>query len=528
MKRFVKLLLALLLTFSGGAFAKGKLPDKVTIQLKELENKIKGGWAGQTIGVTFGGPTEFKYLGRIIPDYVDIPWNDNYVKWYYDTYPGLYDDIYMDLTFVDVFERLGIDAPASSIAHAFANAGFMLWHANQAARYNILNGIMPPESGHWKNNLHSNCIDFQIEADFAGLMSPGMVNSSAEICDKVGHIMNYGDGWYGGVYVAAMYSLAFVSDDIEFIVREALKAIPRESNYYKRMSEVLKWYKQYPDDWKKTWFEIENANWEEDCPKGIHQAFNIEATVNSAYVLIGLLYGGGDFYKTMDISTRCGQDSDCNPSTCAGILGTILGYDKIPAYWMKPLQKAEDIDFSHTTMSLNDTYRIGLKHALQMIERNNGKVTGEEVTIQVQRPLAVKLEQNPPDRIPVKKEITGKFTYSTSPESDGLSVRDFGTYQFEGNGLVVNGRVTGNKNKHLAYVAEVDFFLDGEKYKSMKLPLDFITRSTELFWVFELPETQHKLEMKWMNPVEGADIVLESTIIYSSHPHKKPGHPNLK
>lgn len=104
MKRFVKLILALLLVFPGGAFAKGKLPDKVTISLKELENKIKGGWAGQTIGVTFGGPTEFKYLGRIIPDYVEIPWNDNYVKWYYDTYPGLYDDIYMNLTFVDVLE----------------------------------------------------------------------------------------------------------------------------------------------------------------------------------------------------------------------------------------------------------------------------------------------------------------------------------------------------------------------------------------------------------------------------------------
>ncbi len=51
---------------------------------------------------------------------------------------------------------------------------------------------MPPESGHWLNNPHSEDIDFQIEADFAGLMSPGMVNSAVEICDRVGHIMNYG------------------------------------------------------------------------------------------------------------------------------------------------------------------------------------------------------------------------------------------------------------------------------------------------------------------------------------------------
>jgi len=527
MKKFAKYsFAAICLMLSSVSYAQNKLPDKVIISLKELENKIKGGWAGQTIGVTYGGPTEFKYQGRIIPDYTEIPWNENYVKWYYETYPGLYDDIYMDLTFLDVFERLGINAPVDSIANSFANAGFMLWHANQAARYNILNGIMPPESGNWKNNLHSNCIDFQIEADFAGLMSPGMINSSSSICDKVGHIMNYGDGWYGGVYIAAMYSLAFVSNDIEFIVNEALKEIPKESNYYKRMSEVLKWYKIYPESWKKTWFEIENANWEEDCPKGFQQAFNIEATVNSAYVLIGLLYGHGDFYKTMDIAARCGQDSDCNPSTCAGILGTIIGYDKIPEYWLKPLQKAENIDFSHTSMSLNDTYKIGLKHALQVIEKNNGHVSGNEVTIQVQIPKAVKLEQNPSNHIPVKREVLGKFAYSTVPESEGLSVADFREYNFEGNGLIINGRVTGNKNKYLDYVADVDFLLDGKKFKNMKLPLDFIKRSTEIFWVFELPEVKHKLEIKWLNPLQGVDIVLESVIVYSGLTAQKQTHRN--
>ena len=63
--------------------------------------------------------------------------------------------------------------------------------------------------GSWKNNPHADCIDYQIESDFAGLMSPGMPNTASEISDKIGHIMNYGDGWYGGVYVGAMYSLAF-------------------------------------------------------------------------------------------------------------------------------------------------------------------------------------------------------------------------------------------------------------------------------------------------------------------------------
>jgi hypothetical protein len=92
----------------------------------------------------------------------------------------------MDLTFVEVFEKEGLDAPVASHAKAYANAGYMLWHANQAGRYNILNGIMPPESGHWRNNPHADCIDYQIESDFAGLMSPGMPNAASQISTRSG------------------------------------------------------------------------------------------------------------------------------------------------------------------------------------------------------------------------------------------------------------------------------------------------------------------------------------------------------
>jgi len=151
---------------------------EVKLTKDALKDKIKGGWAGQVIGCTFGGPTEFQYCGTMIQDYIPIEWDETRMKWYYENAPGLYDDVYMDLTFVEVFEKEGLDAPATAHANAFANAEYKLWHANQAARYNILNGIDPPASGHWENNPHADDIDFQIEADFAGLMSPGMVELS--------------------------------------------------------------------------------------------------------------------------------------------------------------------------------------------------------------------------------------------------------------------------------------------------------------------------------------------------------------
>jgi hypothetical protein len=78
--------------------------DTVTMSVDVLKDKIKGAWAAQVIGVTFGTPVEFQYNGTMIQDYQEIPWYDGYIKETYEKDPGAYDDIYMDLTFVQVLE----------------------------------------------------------------------------------------------------------------------------------------------------------------------------------------------------------------------------------------------------------------------------------------------------------------------------------------------------------------------------------------------------------------------------------------
>lgn len=65
------------------------VPAEFTISKEKLMDKIKGGWAGQTIGCTYGGPTEFKYNGTMIQEYVPIVWPDGYIKWWYENVPGL-------------------------------------------------------------------------------------------------------------------------------------------------------------------------------------------------------------------------------------------------------------------------------------------------------------------------------------------------------------------------------------------------------------------------------------------------------
>ena len=227
--------------------------ETVTLSTDVLRDKIKGGWAAQTIGVTYGFPVEFRFNSERVPDDHELKWYDGLLYETFTERPGAYDDIYMDLSFVQVFEDEGLDAAVQSLAESFANAEYSLWFANQVARYNILNGLTPPDSGHWLNNPAADDIDFQIEADFAGMMSPGMVNAAVEVSDKVGHIMNYGDGWYGGVFIAAMYSLAFIESDIETIVQTAIDIIPEESDFHKIIDHVIALHTENPEDWKFGW-----------------------------------------------------------------------------------------------------------------------------------------------------------------------------------------------------------------------------------------------------------------------------------
>lgn len=477
-----------------------------TLTKERLMDKIKGGWAGQTIGCTYGGPTEFRFNGTMIQDYTTIPWPEGYIKKWFEEVPGLYDDIYMDLTFVDVFDRLGLDAPADSFAMAFATAGYTLWHANQSARYNILQGIMPPASGHWLNNPHADDIDYQIEADYAGIMSPGMPNTASEIADKIGHIMNYGNGWYGGVYVGAMYSLAFVSDDIEFIVSEALKTIPSESSYYECINDVIQWHRKYPNDWKQTWFECERK-WSSDigCPDGVFMPFNIDALINSAYIVIGLLYGEGDFSKTIDIATRCGQDSDCNPASAGGILGTILGYSRIPEYWLTNLQEVENMNFAYTNISLNKTYQMSFDQALQLIERHGGQVNENEVVIQYQEP------------VPVAFEVAFEGMYPTGKIAVNKPIADLKEISFDGTGAVFKGSVSAKDD---SYVARVEMYIDGELVETANLPAAYRTRRNDLFWKYQLPNGTHKATFKWLNPKSAVTIFFSEAVVYSDIPNE--------
>jgi len=339
-------------------------------------------------------------------------------------------------------------------------------------------------------------------------MAPGMVNTASEICDKVGHIMNYGDGWYGGVYVAAMYSLAFVSNDINFIVNEALKDIPEESQFRQCIADVIKWHSEFPDDWTKTWNLVEE-NWSTDigCPDGVFQDFNIDAKINAAYIVIGLLYGGGDYSRTLEISTRCGQDSDCNPASAGGILGTMIGYSNIPEDWKNGVYPVEDMDFKYTTMSLNDVYEIGIKHALQMIKENGGKVDGENITLPVQEIKPVQMEQGFVGHFPVERR---GVRISLTPNNKEVAL------DFIGNGFVLTGRANKTEKENPDVTAELLMIIDNGEAEKILMPTAFAKRRHDVAWKYQLPEGNHSIKLQLLNANPGFKVDLGDLVVYSS------------
>ncbi len=500
----MKRILIPLLVLLSACTSAPKVPYGQTVKMDSatLMDKIRGGWYGQTIGCTYGGPTEFKYKGGIIMEEIPIPWYDDYI---YDTYiedPGLYDDVYMDLTFLETMLKYGIDAPADKYAEAFAGADFKLWHANQAARYNILNGRGAPESGHWMYNPHADDIDFQIEADFIGMLYPGRINTASELSDRIGHIMNYGDGWYGGVYIGAMYCLAYVCNDIPTIVTEALKTIPAGTKFHSTIADVIKYWKKYPDDWKQCWFEVTNRHANDvGCPEGVWNGFNIDATINSAFVVIGLLYGEGDLYKTMDISTRCGNDSDCNPASAAGILGVMYGYNAVPDEWKKGAERIKDIPFPYTSLSLEDVCKANYDLVKKVYQKSDNE--GDDcIYIELETPQAVRWEQSFEGIVPVEKRVLKKaFTDSVD-------------LNFKGNGIVVEGSVRMTGHADDSYVADVTALLDGTEVESFKMPVDYITRKYEIFSKYCFDSGSHTLTLRLNNPNPDYELYASEMVVY--------------
>jgi hypothetical protein len=144
---------------------------------------------------------------------------------------------------------------------------------------------------------------------------------------------------------------------------------------------------------------------------------------------------------------------------------------------------------------------MGFQQALAMIERNGGKIEGDEVTIACQQPVAVKYEKNFEGLFPVGNRHLNK------------SLLDISELAFDGTGIVLRGEV---QCVDKSYTAQVEVYIDDQLAETADLPADYVVRRVDLFWKYQLPNGQHKIRFKWLNPRNDAKIWADNAVIYAA------------
>lgn len=490
-----------------------------TITHHELQDKIQGGWLGKAYGVAFGGPTEFRYRGEIIDGPLQL------------TQEGLdwltaQDDLYVNMALLKAVVEDGLHASSQKFSETFSEGRFRLWHANGQARHNLMVGIQPPHSGHPTHNPHADDIDFQIECDFIGLICPGLPLVARDICDRAGTIMNYGDGLYGGYFITTMYSVAFVAPTVRSIVEAGQRALPPDSDYSRIIRQVLDLSLQYPDDWQAVWQVLE-TEWNDDrCPWGVDSKFNISAKLNGAYVALGLLYGEGDLKKTVEIATRCGQDSDCNPGNAGGILGTYLGRENFPTDIRSALDSYWQLQFDFTDFSLATASDACVDLALENLQAQGATLTPSQISIPLQN-----VQNNDPAQVsfptltPLRRFIVTDPEMNWSSHWELIPIGQLSMMKtsqagatldldFTGTAIFVQGEVWMDKGI-------IEVYIDGKSYGTRDLFLPWPWRRTAeatALWVTGLEPGSHHLRIVVTgrkNPEsDGNQVVLGHVVSY--------------
>ena len=292
----------------------------------DLEDRIRGGWAGQMIGNIQGLPFEFKYKDAPgpLPDFTP-----NLPRCRSD------DDTDVEWVHLHAMARYGqVVVPYPELAREWVRSiNDKIWVANKQARELMGQGIIPPWTSHPALNPHARYnLSGQFCAELYGFLAPGLPDAAARIGSHYVRITIRGEPMQACAYWTTMISTAFFETDVETLARESLAAVDPASQHAEMVRDVLAWWMASPDVWRTLRAKVQKKYRDE-------RGWNMNATLtNGAFVLAALLYGKGDFVETMRLAFALGYDADCNAATCGAILGVMHGAKAMEAHagWVLP------------------------------------------------------------------------------------------------------------------------------------------------------------------------------------------------
>ena len=308
----------------------------------DYEQRVYAGWLGKNIGVRFGAPLENW-------TYDDIRSNLGEVTGYLRDDAGKIfkpdDDTSFPMILIQAFEDYGIspDLSIEQIAQTWLNYlgdqhGTLWWggygvSTEHTVYLNLINGIPAPRSGSIAQNgaVVAEQIGGQIFSDIWGLIAPNRPALAADFAGRAASISHDRNGIYGGRFIAALVSAAFVELNPNKLLQIGLQHIPADSDYVRVIKAMIEFHASAPEDWHQAYHYLK-TNYGYDRYGGV-----VHIIPNAGVIALALLYGEGDFSRSIQIANMCGWDTDCNVGNVGCILGVTNGVEGIDSSWREPI-----------------------------------------------------------------------------------------------------------------------------------------------------------------------------------------------
>ena len=227
--------------------------------------------------------------------------------------------------------------------------------AERVAYCNFVKGFAPPESAVYQNPYRE-WIGAQIRGDYFGYINPGNPALAAEMAWRDACISHVKNGIYGEMFVAAMLAVAATTNDIEKIILGGLGQIPHTSRLFEEITNVIGAYRSGTP--QRDVFKMIHEKYDEYTGHGWCHTIS-----NAMIVAASLLYGKGDYGKSICMAVETGFDTDCNGATVGSVLGMANGLDSIPEYWKKPIADTlETTIFGVNTVKISDRVKLTMEH----------------------------------------------------------------------------------------------------------------------------------------------------------------------
>ncbi|GAA3026813.1 ADP-ribosylglycohydrolase family protein [Streptomyces glomeratus] len=319
----------------------------------ELPDRILGGWLGRIAGNMLGKPVERgevwtrdridRYLRRAgalpLTDYLPEPADESEAldlrpEWRQCVRGRIHgscrdDDIDYAILGLDLLERHGFGFSTEQVGDLWLLRlpYLQTFTAERAAYRNLANGLKPPLTATF-DNPYQEWIGALIRADVHGWTRPGDPPGAAALARRDAVLSHTGNGVYGAMWAAALVSAAFTAPTVRDALDTALAVIPASSRLARTVRRVILLHET-----RLSWEETLDTVSVETAGLGW-----IHTVPNAAVLTAGLLYGDGDFTRTIALTVRGGLDTDSNGATAGSVAGVMTGARAIPAHWTDPLQ----------------------------------------------------------------------------------------------------------------------------------------------------------------------------------------------